>query len=255
MNPILCCRCRLVPALWLVAAAIAPPLHAQPTIASDRPGLGSGSAVIQPGMLQFELGGEYASDDAVDRISLGQGLVRFGVADGFELHGLLGSFTVLPDDEGDVRGLQDVGLGAKLRLPAPGGAWSWSLLGTVTFPTGDPAFTADEVVPAAAILADVGLAEGVGLTLNVGSSGWASDAGDQVSIVVTPSVALGDGPYALYGGYAGYLADGDVDLHYVEAGLTWLRAADLQLDLNGGVEVDSGAWFAGIGVAKRWPTR
>lgn len=247
-------RRRVLPATALAMAVAASPLHAQSTITSDRPGLGSGSAVVDPGILQFELGGEFADDDVTHRISLGQGLVRYGVSDGLELQGILGSFTVLPDDEVDARGLQDVGLGAKVRLPAPGDAWSWSLLGTVTFPTGDDALTADAVVPAAVLLADVGLGPGFGVTLNVGSSGWASDAGDQLSVIVTPSLALGSSAAALYAGYAGYYARGDADLHYAEAGLTWLRDPNLQLDLNGGVEVESGGFFVGLGVAKRWPT-
>jgi hypothetical protein len=233
------------------------PLVAQPTISSDRPGLGSGSTVIAPGMLQFELGGEYADDgEDADRISLGQALVRYGVADGFELQGLFGSFTVLRADDVVAEGVQDIGLGAKIRLPSPGDAWSWSLLGSVLLPTGGDAFTADAVVPSVTVLADMGLADGLGVAVNVGSSGFASDAGDQVSLIVTPSLALpGDRSVTLFAGYAGYFARGDADLHFAEAGLTWLRGADLQLDLNGGVEVDTGVYFVGIGVARRWPTR
>ena len=147
-------------------------------------------------------------------------------------------------------------MGAKVRLPAPGDAWSWSLLGSVLFPTGGTPFTADAVVPALTLLADLAVAEAFGLAINVGSSGFASDAGDQVSLIVTPSMSLpGDRPLAIFAGYAGYYASGDADLHFAEAGLTWLRGSDLQLDLNAGVEVDTGVYFVGIGVARRWPTR
>lgn len=233
------------------------PLFGQPTISSDRPGLGSGSVVVAPGMLQFELGGEYADEgEDADRIALGQALVRYGVVDGFELQGLLGSFTVLRAGDVAAEGIQDIGMGAKVRLPAPGDAWSWSLLGSVLLPTGGSLFTADAVVPSVTLLADFAVADGVGLAINVGSSGFASKAGDQVSLIVTPSVSLpGDRPLAIFAGYAGYFASGDADLHFAEAGLTWLRGPDLQLDLNAGVEVDTGVYFVGIGVARRWPTR
>ncbi len=246
--------------LWVAVAFGAlgsAPLAGQSTITSDRPGLGSGSAVIAPGMLQFELGGEYADDgEDADRISLGQALVRYGVADGFEIQGLLGSFTVLRASDVSTEGVQDIGFGAKVRLPSLGGAWSWSLLGSVLLPTGATAFTADAVVPSVSLLADLGLTDRLGLAVNVGTSGFASDAGDQVSLIVTPSLALpGDRPMALFAGYAGYFAAGDADLHFAEAGVTWLRGADLQLDLNGGIEVDTGVYFIGIGVAKRWPIR
>ncbi|MBT8337608.1 MAG: transporter [Gemmatimonadetes bacterium] len=244
-----------VAVLAVLAVAVLAPRSAaaQETITSDRPGLGSGSFVVDPGILQFEIGGEYAESDATDRISIGQGLLRYGVVDGLELHGIVGSFVVLPGDDDGTRGLLDVGLGAKLRLPSPDPALTWSVLGTVLFPTGAERLTADEIVPAATFLADVALVDGVGVTLNVGSSGWGTDAGDQTVLTLTPSVALpGSTPMAVYGGYAGYYASGGADLHYVEAGLTWLRAADLQLDVNSGVEVDGDGWFVGIGVAKRW---
>lgn len=246
--------------LWAAVAlgALGPaPLAGQGTITSDRPGLGSGSAVITPGMLQFELGGEYADDgEDADRISLGQALVRFGVSDGFELQALLGSFTVLRAADVSTEGVQDIGLGAKVRLPSLADAWTWSLLGSVLLPTGATAFTADAVVPSVSLLADLGLTDRLGLAVNVGTSGFASDAGDQVSLIVTPSLALpGERSMAVFAGYAGYFAAGDSDLHFAEAGVTWLRGSDLQVDLNGGIEVDSGDYFVGIGVARRWPTR
>ncbi len=241
-------------ALGLLAVALAQPLVGQSSIASDRPGLGRGSPVVTPGILQFELGGEFADDHNIDRISLGQGLMRFGVVDGFELQGLLGSFTVLPGDDDGTRGLLDIGLGAKLRLPSPSDAVSWALLGTVLFPTGADRFTADEVLPAGALLADLAVSRQVNVTANVGVSGLAADAVDQLFASLTPSITLGDSSVALYGGYAGYYSKSD-DLHYVEAGLTWLRSPDLQLDLNGGVEVESGGYFVGVGVAKRWSLR
>jgi hypothetical protein len=240
-------------AVLALSVLTARPAVAQDTITSDRPGLGSGSFVVDPGILQFEIGGEYAEAGTDDRVSIGQGLIRYGWFEGLELHGIVGSFVVLPGDDDGTRGLLDVGLGAKVRLPSPDPALSWSVLGTVLFPTGAERLTADEVVPAATLLADLALADRVGLTLNVGASGWGTDAGDQTVVTVTPAVALpGSAPVAVYGGYAGYYAAGDADLHYIEGGLTWLRTADLQLDVNGGVDVEGDGWFVGIGVAKRW---
>lgn len=234
----------------LCVAALAPSLaSAQPAIASDRPGLGSGSVVVDAGLLQFELGGEFADADTdAARISLGQGLVRYGVVDGFELQAILGSFTVTTGEDDGTRGLQDVGLGAKLRLPSPAPRLTWSVAASVLFPTGADRFTADDVVPASFLLADLALTDRLAVTANVGASGWASDAGDQVIVVVTPSVSLDD-DVGLYGGYAGYYNE----FHWAEAGVTWRRGADLQLDVNGGVEIDGGgAWFVGVGAARRW---
>jgi len=237
--------------LSLLVAAV--PLKAQETIASDRPGIGSGSFVLNPGTLQLEAGAGFAESGSVNRFSLGQLLFRTGVVNGLELQGQFNSLVFDRGGEADRDGFQDLGLGAKLRLIPDGpGGMSLSLQGLVSFPTGSGFASSGEVVPAVALLADVPVAPNVGLSGNVAFGGWLADAEDLVTLTLTPSVALPTSkPMGIFLGYAGFFAASQ-NQHFLEGGVTWLPTPDLQLDANGGLDPDSGDYFMGIGVATRW---
>jgi hypothetical protein len=229
------------------------PLQGQETIASDRPGIGSGSFVLDPGTLQLEAGGGYGNSDGVDRYSLGQLLFRFGALNRLEFQAQFNSLVV--DHEGDEsrQGLQDLGFGAKLRLvPSGPGGSSFSVLAGLSFPTGAAFSSAGEVVPNVVFLADVPVASNLGFSANLGFGGWLASTEDLVTLTLTPSLALPTSkPVGVFLGYAGFFAESQ-DQHFLEGGLTWVPTPDLQLDANGGVDPDSGDYFVGIGVATRW---
>lgn len=239
--------------LFVLFLASAAPLEGQETIASDRPGIGSGSFVLKPGTLQMEAGGGYGNSDGVDRYSLGQLLFRFGVLNRLELQAQLNS--LLFDQEGDEsrRGLQDLGLGAKLRLiPSGPGGSSFSFLAGVSIPTGAGFSSAGEVVPNLVLLGDVPVTRRLGFSANLGFGGWLASTEDLVTLTLTPSLALPTSkPLGVFLGYAGLISESRKQ-HFVEGGLTWLPNPDLQLDANGGVDAGSGDYFFGIGVATRW---
>ncbi|MBT8395433.1 MAG: transporter [Gemmatimonadetes bacterium] len=230
-------------------------LSAQETIASDRPGLGNGSAVIGTGIFQLELGAEYAVGGGTDFYSFGQGLLRYGLAGGVELQALLNSFTLVRGSTHDREGFSDIGLGMKVRVLPPAEKLSLSILSTILLPTGSRPFSSEEAIPALALLGDLPLSGRVGLTGNLGYSAFMADAENQLTLILTPSVSLSsDVSISAYGGYAGFYADSG-NTHYGEGGVTWLPSADLQLDLNGGFNLDSGDYFFGVGVATRWGGR
>ncbi len=103
-----------------------------------------------------------------------------------------------------------------------------------------------------ALLADLLLTDQINLTGNLGFWAWAAEAENQISVILTPAVALPtEAALGVYGGYAGFFADSG-DTHFAEAGVTWLPSPEVQLDLNGGVEPDSGDYFIGVGIAIRW---
>ncbi len=250
--------------LSLLALGLPYALAAQQTIASDRPGLGSGSVLLEAGMLQVESGVEYARIDPLDQYSVGQVVLRLGVWAGIEIQGLLNSVVALRGDGESEIGLQDQGLGGKLRLVSSGpGGLGLSLLTTLSIPTGS--FTADEAVPAAVLLADLPLTSTLSFSGNFGFGGWLADADDQMSVILTPSLSLPTGsPMTVFVGYAGFFSD-DLDVldqqstddlsgdqHLVEGGITWLPNPDTQWDLTGGVDIESGDFFVGLGWARRW---
>lgn len=246
---------------WFLAFALAAlallagsgELGAQETIASDRPGIGSGSFALHPGTLQVEGGVGFSRGDSVDRLSLGQMLLRVGAFDGLELQGQLNSVVLDRGGEADREGLQDIGVGAKLRLTRDGpGGMGLSLLGTISFPTGSEFTSSNESVPGIALLADLPVADELTLSGNLVFGGWLARAEDLITLTLTPSYTLPSStPIGVFLGYAGFYASSG-NQHFLEGGLTWLPGPDLQLDANGGVDPESGDYFLGIGVATRW---
>jgi len=226
-------------------------VHGQETIVADRPGIGSGSFVVGGGTLQLEAGAEFAHSDA-DQYSLGQLLVRFGLP-WFELGAQLNSFVVKRSaaDAND-EGFQDVGLRIKGRLWSPEDiGLTVSLMGAVNFPTGSAFLTGDEVIPTATLLGDYTISDRWALSSNLAYTYGPGDLSDLVLLTLTPSLLiaprLGLGAYA---GYAGFYTEGG-DLHFLEGGFALALTYGVQLDLNGGVEVDSGDFFLGLGIAAR----
>lgn len=228
-------------------------LLAQNHIVADRPGLGTGSFVVPPSVLQFEAGAQYANVAGSSFYSFGQFLLRFGLRERLEIQGLGNSLEVRRGKGLDREGFQDLGVGAKLNLLARGPREAnLSLQAQVAFPSGDEEFSEGTTASTVSLLADLTLSPAVGLGANLGASGLVGDAEDRLFLTLTPSASLpGRTPLDVYGGYAGFFADSG-DLHYAEGGITWLLNPDLQLDLNGGVELTSGDPFVGVGLATRW---
>ncbi len=230
-------------------------LHCQEMIIADRPGIGSSSFVVGGGTLQLEGGGEFAHSDA-DQYSLGQLLVRFGLS-WFELGAQFNSFVIKRSAEGeDGEGFQDIGVRIKGRLWSPVDmALTVSLMGTLNFPTGSTFLTGDEVIPTVTLLGDYTITDRWALSSNLAYTFGPADLSDLISLTLTPSLVIapnfGLGAYA---GYAGFYTSG-VDLHFLEGGFALALTRDVQLDLNGGVEVDSGDYFVGLGIAARPPKR
>ena len=200
----------------------------QETIASDRPGIGSGATVVAHGTVQLETGFEVAHADATGQLTvgLGQAFLRLGVR-GVELE-VMSSYALTldsPPPEVDESGLLDVTFGVKLPVgESDGGGARLSLQALVTTPTGADAFSAGDYVPA-----------------------------DVLSLIITPGVSLTD-RFGIFGGVANAF-DGAPDghVHVMEGGATHLITPNAQLDVNGGWDVDRDDWFLGAGLAVRWP--
>ena len=247
---------RRAPFLFVLAllsgVTAASPASAQETIASDRPGIGSGSTVISPGILQVETGLSFSRSDEIDAWSLGQLFVRYGIAERVEAELLLNSYVFVRGPDGvpgiDADGLEDLAFGAKVRV-ARGERATFSLQGLVTARTGSSAFTTGEWYGVVNGLFDVALSDVAGLSVNAGVRPGTGDLPTVFNANVTPGVSLGGG-FGLYGGWAGSFASGG-DVNWLEGGATLLATPDVQLDLNGAWSVDADAWFFGAGVAFR----
>ena len=234
--------------------APAPDGCAQPNIASDRPGLGTGAFVLETGTIQLEVGVERTADAGGQQLNVGQTVLRWGF--GFvELQTHANSFVVGHSGGVDINGLEDLGLGAKIPIfSSNNDDLDVAALTTVTLPTGSTHVTNDALVPTAALLVDQSLGDTWGLGTTVGITAE-PDGHNVISTVVTPIVSLpGSLNLDVYAGYGGFFSP-DVHSHFVEAGVQFIANPNLQLDINGGIDVETGAYFVGIGVARRWGWR
>jgi hypothetical protein len=231
------------------------PVTAQETIASDRPGIGSGSAVIDAGVLQAEFGAAYLGGAGPDAVALGQLFVRYGLGR-LELEFLGSSWVDVrsPADGADMDGFEDAAVGAKVRLgQGIGGRMDLSLQGLLTLPTGSDGVGSEEWLPALVALADVGLGESTAVSLNLGARKGSGAVPDQLAASVTPALSLSD-RLSGYAGWAGTFDDSD-SVHWLEAGLAFLATPDVQLDINGATSPDTDQWFVGLGMAVRTGSR
>jgi hypothetical protein len=230
-----------------LAAQEGPPVS---PISSDRPGLGDGAHVLDNGVWQAELGGNYMGGGD-SRFAVGQALVRGGF-EAFELR-VYGNSLIFDQTSGSSDfGFEDVGVGAKVPVSASGG-WSWSALGLLTLPTGSDDYSAREVTGGAAIIGETSLSNSIGLALNAGYFFPFNAVGDgSFTVILTPAFAVPGAPeFTAYAGVASYFGHG-ADANFVEAGVAYAKDADTQLDLNWGIDTDTRAWFLGVGWAKRW---
>lgn len=240
---------RIALALFLpFAVVLMAPSSATGQISADRPGFGDGTATVAPGTFQAELGAAAANDDFGTNAELGQLLLRYGVADILELRGGVGSAALdAPDTE-----YTGTSVGGKLRL-VQSSLSALSVVSTWDLPTGSGAFENDRVSQTLALAFNGALGEGLGLSVNAGTSvPYGGDADPSYLFIPTLSFDVAD-RVGGYVGYAGFYSTG-LNQNYVEAGLTLLSSPDTQLDVNTGLQVDENrsAFFAGLGLAHRF---
>lgn len=226
--------------------------QAQTTFSPDRPGLGDGTYVLQPGNLYLEIGAEYYNAEITNVYSLGQVMLRYGLLKNVELRVALNSFVVESYGSGSNTGLEGPGLGVKFNLLQDSESpLALSGLVSVSVPLGYAHFSDDQWHPSAALLVDYQLSESWAINSNIGYTFNADGAPDQFMFTFTPGFAIGESAYGGYFGYAAFLSE-QFDQHFIEAGFTRLVGDGVQLDINGGIDVSSGYFFLGAGFAHRF---
>lgn len=159
----------------------------------NRPTVGFSPCAVDKGTTVFELGYQntrYAQ--APSRVQIGQGFLRFGVAQRFELD-VIGPNEVVQRGAGaNVSGLADSGIGFKYGL-LQGQHWQLGIDGLYTTPNGVRAFTAGSATLTANLDAGYELTKtlSLGTTLSFASTGGYSSAGVHGTFgTFTPSALL-----------------------------------------------------------------
>jgi hypothetical protein len=237
------------------AAAVPEPL------VTDRPDFTEAAVTVSPGKFQVELGYTFTRSGDEEQHSFGELLVRIGALEWLEARLGMNSFAVIDTPGEDLEGLQDMTLGAKLRLYRPGTrADGWepetSLLAGLALPTGGEEVGEEDVQPAATLA----LAWTLSGRLSLGSNlGWiyASDGADNFHQFVG-SMSLGAGLTGGLGTFIEYFGffpagDGGSSTHFLDGGLTLLMTPDFQVDWRVGLGLNDPDpnWFTGIGAGFR----
>lgn len=119
-----------------LAGSSARPAFGQDSIEPDRPDVTNGAHLVGVGVLQFEVGGLYTRQSAVERKTGSPIGVRFGVRDWIEARASLDGWVSSTDVESRATGFGNVQLGAKIRLWSESDGQSrLSLASNVNLPT------------------------------------------------------------------------------------------------------------------------
>lgn len=220
--------------------------HADDNPGYDRPGLGFTPAVLKVGDLTWEQGLPDASRQDGSTLYNADTLLRFGLGKNLELQAG-SSWNWLRADGYRSQGRGSSSLGLKFALPASG-AFSWGLLGSVTFSDGARDFRADPRQYLA------------GAAFN-----WQLDARNSAALYVqdvraggkdSTLLAINDGyafspAFSIYAEAAWQHDASQGDGSQVGAGLAWLPTPRVQLDASFRRRLAGHAdsWDAGLGLA------
>lgn len=245
----------------LVAAGTATPAAAQwdAPIETDRPDFTDGTATVPGGHTQLEAGYTFAPDDRSTEHTLGELLIRIGFASRAEFRVGFDSYAWSRGPAGPQSGFTDTSLGVKLRLlRSEAGSFlpSITLLGASSLPTGARTFGDPGAQPEAKLAVGWRPTDRLDVASNLNYT-YASGAEARFhrlsgSLALDYDWTRRIGSYVEGYGFAPRNAD-DVDVAYLNGGLTYRVSPALQLDARAGVRAHHvGNRFFGIGLSYRW---
>ncbi len=246
--------------LVLVVLGAAPlPGQTVPPLVTDRPDFTESAVTVPRGDVQLESGYTFTRAEDLNEHSLGEILLRIGVASRLEARLGLESHTWVEAPGEDPSGFEDPTLGLKVVLSeeTEAGGIAAALLAGTTVPVGDGDLGEDEWQPEVTLALSRGVADGLALGGNVGYA-YASEDGQRFD-QGSASLALGMELAERWASYVEAFAifpsasSGD-DEAIVNGGLTFLVHPLFQLDARAGVGLTDPApdFFLGVGLARRW---
>jgi len=231
---------------------------------TDRPDATESAVTVAPGVFQLESGYTFGTIEGASAHSFGEILLRVGVADMLELRFGVNSYQWLRTKTASAQGLQDSTIGVKLRLLDSGGKTGLrspqiAVLVSTSLPTGSSLLSQDKLQPEMRLAVGWDLSERLALGANVFYAYTNDVLVDERFHQAGATVALGIGLTERWGAYAEYFGaytvvrDGPRE-DYVNGGVTFLVASDLQLDARIGYGLNGldDDYFAGFGSGVRW---
>lgn len=231
-------------------------------LVTDRPDFTESATTVPKGSVQFEFGYTFNKDNDYHFTShtLGELLVRLTLVEKLEFRVGINSYNILEFDDSiiggpprsPVKGFEDMALGLKWAIIQDNVA----VLVSTTIPTGADDFGSSKLQPSLTLSLAKDISEKLAIGVNLGVSDL--DGGDGSITELSASASLGIslteklGMFLEYFGF--YYSDADgKDIHYFDAGFTYLVNPTFQLDIRAGKQLnkESSAFFIGIGAAFR----
>lgn len=239
MNPILLSRRPSIagPLLFALALLLAGLSTGQASaqthpLVSDRPDFTESPLSVPTGLFQVEGGLSYATTPGINMLTAGELLVRYGLLDRLEVRLGIPSFLSM-DDPGDTSGFSDASVGVKYQLGPTLSGWDIAVLGALSLPVGEDAFSSDRLDPSALVTAGRAVTENLSMTGQL--RGSIVGAGN--NSMLESSLVAGFGLLGDINGFVEALArfrDGVDTGVQVNLGITSIIRPGFQLDLHTG---------------------
>lgn len=201
-------------------------------LVTDRPDFTESPLSVPSGMFQLEGGLSFATTPAFNTLSAGELLVRYGLMDRLEVRLGVPSFLSL-DDPAETSGVSDASIGVKYQLGPTLSGWDIAVIGALSLPIGDDAFSSDRLDPSALVTAGRAVNENVSMTGQL--RGSIVGAGN--NSVLESSLSTGFGLIGDINGFVEAVArfqDGVDTGVQVNLGVTSIIRPGFQLDLHSG---------------------
>lgn len=249
-------------ASFLLAACTSVSRAGLEPIVTDRPDFTESTETVTRGMRQLEAGTTISNTPDATSTSLGEVLLRVGVAPKAELRFAFNSYALSRASGVTVRGFEDISVGAKFKLMASGGDGSLkpalALIVASTMPTGGRAMRAAKPQPEVKFGMAWDLTSRVAFSSNLNYARVSDTAGDYGEMAATGS--LGVGITETLGSYLEYFTfqprtSAIPSSHYLNGGLTYGVTDNLQFDIRSGLglrRVSGPDYFIGLGISRRW---
>ena len=219
-------------------------------IDADRPDFTNGPRALETGRWQLEAGATRTTQSGASAWTVGEGLVRHGIAPGLELRLALPTWNRSGDGPEASRGLGDGGAGFKCTLPGATDALAFGAIGDVTLPTGARGVGAGVPGGDLVLAVDRALTSRLDVTCNAGASRQAGATALLVSTSWGLDLGHGLGSWAEWAAAATAHATAD----RFDGGFTLAVGPNVQLDVRAGEGAGDarGEATLGAGVTTRW---
>jgi hypothetical protein len=221
--------------------ALSTVVSAKEPLVTDRPDFTESSSSVGSGALQLESGVTYSDfRNGTEVTTIGEILVRWGVARKFELRFLLPTYAREGGGGGNASGFLSSGVGFKYELAQGDGSGflggvEAALIASTTIPTGTSDFASSKWQPSAVFAASWELGPNVGIGTNVGIGRPADDENRYTTLWASVAVGVGlNEASSLFFELYGFNREDNrgPSTGTFQTGLTYLFSPDLQADVR-----------------------